>query len=233
MQKLTYFPQSGYVRLQTKDAVALIDIADIGPDYLPGHAHADTLSFEFSLFDARVLVNTGTSCYGLSSQRTYERSTAAHNTVVLNGENSSEVWAGFRVARRAYPVKIKMIEEENNLIIEAAHTGYHRLKNQPTPIRIWHLSESALVIDDRIEGLSQDAKAYFHFHPQVQIVPQSHHAWQLRFCDKTAVFTVLLGNVQLQPGYYSPEFGVRVENQCFVIELVEGKSKVVLSWAAS
>ena len=231
-KNLIYFPQSGYVRLQTKDVVALIDIADIGPDYLPGHAHADTLSFELSLFGARVLVNTGTSCYGLSSQRTYERSTAAHNTVVVNGQNSSEVWSGFRVAQRAYPIKIKMKEESDDFMLEAAHTGYHRLKNQPTPIRTWHLSEHAFVIEDRVEGLYQDAKAYFHFHPQVQIVPQSHHAWQLCFCDKTAVFTVLLGNAQVQSGYYAPEFGVRIENQCFVIDLVEGKSKVVLSWGS-
>ena len=31
------------------------DVGRIGPDYLPSHAHADTLSFEFSLFDQRFL----------------------------------------------------------------------------------------------------------------------------------------------------------------------------------
>ena len=29
--------------------VAIIDVAKIGPDYLPGHGHADTLSFELSI----------------------------------------------------------------------------------------------------------------------------------------------------------------------------------------
>ena len=41
---------SGYIRLESSDAVALLDVAPVGPDYLPGHAHADTLSFELSVF---------------------------------------------------------------------------------------------------------------------------------------------------------------------------------------
>ena len=40
---------TGYIRLEAGPAVALLDVAPIGPDYLPGHAHADTLSFELSL----------------------------------------------------------------------------------------------------------------------------------------------------------------------------------------
>ncbi|MCK9247194.1 MAG: heparinase II/III family protein, partial [Anaerolineaceae bacterium] len=34
---------SGYARLQNEAAVMLFDAAPVGPDYLPGHAHADTL----------------------------------------------------------------------------------------------------------------------------------------------------------------------------------------------
>ena len=81
----------------------LLDVASIGPDYLPGHGHADTLSFEMSLFGKRTLVNRGISQYGIEV-RQVERGTAAHNTVVINNENSSEVWSGFRVARRARPL---------------------------------------------------------------------------------------------------------------------------------
>ncbi|MFB1490650.1 MULTISPECIES: heparinase II/III family protein [unclassified Thiocapsa] len=51
------------MHLEAGSAVALLDVAPIGPDYLPGHAHADTLSFELSLFGQRVIVNGGTSRY--------------------------------------------------------------------------------------------------------------------------------------------------------------------------
>ncbi len=102
--------ESGYLRIDTSPLVLLLDVALVGPDYLPGHAHADTLSFEMSLFDERIFVNSGISCYGESSERLRQRGTAAHNTVVINDQNSSEVWGGFRVARRARP-KINKIQD--------------------------------------------------------------------------------------------------------------------------
>jgi len=70
-------------------AVVLLDVARVGPDYLPGHAHADSLSFELSVFGRRLLVNGGTSCYGMSAERLRQRGTAAHNTVVVDGLDSS------------------------------------------------------------------------------------------------------------------------------------------------
>ena len=63
--------------------------------------HADNLSFEWSLGEQRVLVNSGTSLYGVSSERHRQRKTKSHNTVEIDGFDSSEIWSGFRVARRA------------------------------------------------------------------------------------------------------------------------------------
>ena len=54
------------------DSLLIGDCAQLGPDYLPGHGHADTLSFEFSVGGRRVFVNTGTSRYGLDSRRLFE-----------------------------------------------------------------------------------------------------------------------------------------------------------------
>ena len=69
----------------------------IGPSYLPGHGHADALSFELSLFSRRLFVNLGTSEYGHGIRRQFERSTAAHNTLELNNEISSEGLEWFRL----------------------------------------------------------------------------------------------------------------------------------------
>src|SRR5450759_4718040 len=100
-------PDSGYVRLQMGPAVLIADVGEIGPAYLPGHAHADTLSFELSLHGRRVLVNGGTSTYESGDERLRQRGTAAHNTVVVDGQDSSEVWGSFRVARRARPFAVQ------------------------------------------------------------------------------------------------------------------------------
>jgi uncharacterized heparinase superfamily protein len=98
---VTHLSESGYVRFQKEDVVALLDVAPLGPDYLPGHGHADTLSFEMSLNGRRVLVDTGTSRYDECPGRLFQRGTAAHNTVVVDDADSSEVWGSFRVAHRA------------------------------------------------------------------------------------------------------------------------------------
>src|SRR5690606_5224257 len=100
-------PASGYARMAAGAAVLLADVAPVGPDHLPGHAHADTLSFELSLNGRRVLVNGGTSTYENDAERLRQRGTASHNTVVVDGHDSSEVWGAFRVARRA---RVKDVE---------------------------------------------------------------------------------------------------------------------------
>jgi uncharacterized heparinase superfamily protein len=46
---LALLEPSGYVRASAGDAYLVCDCAAVGPDYLPAHAHADTLSFELSL----------------------------------------------------------------------------------------------------------------------------------------------------------------------------------------
>ena len=85
----------------------------IGPDYIPGHAHADTLSFELSLSGQRIFVNSGISEYGLSEERLRQRQTKAHNTVSVNDLSSSQVWSGFRVAKRA-SLKNRIVSDVNN-----------------------------------------------------------------------------------------------------------------------
>src|SRR5690606_4780416 len=118
-------------------------MAPVGPDYLPGHAHADTLSFELSLFGQRVLVNSGTSCYGHGSERIRQRGTTAHNTVVVDGADSSEVWSGFRVARRARAINPE-VHDHQGLEASCSHDGYHRLPGRVTHHRRWRLTEVGL-----------------------------------------------------------------------------------------
>ena len=91
---------SGFLRKEDGDWVLLAKCGDIGPSYQPGHAHADTYSFELWKCGKKIIGDTGCSTYIPGPIRSYERSTRAHNTVVIDGQNSSEVWASHRVGRR-------------------------------------------------------------------------------------------------------------------------------------
>jgi len=167
-----HLSHSGYVRLENKDAVVLLDVAPLGPDYLPGHGHADTLSLELSLFGHRVLVNSGTSVYESGPERQRQRSTEAHNTVVVDGENSSEVWGGFRVARRAKLRILRCIPKSG--IVVAEHDGYRRLPGEPLHRREVTLNSNSLTIRDVVIPASKanslrKVAAMWHFHPSVKV----------------------------------------------------------------
>ena len=223
---LTQFLDSGYLRLQSPNAVALLDVAPIGPDYLPGHAHADTLSFELSLFGQRVIVNGGTSQYGLGPERLRERQTASHSTVEIDGQSSSEVWGGFRVARRAYPFDLEIAETDNKVLVSCAHNGYRRLKGKPVHRRKWQFSESRLVIEDCVEGQFDTAFAYFHLHPSVTVKVFETGSWYLLLTGgQRAIFSVQAGDAQLVSSHYAPEVGKTLQTQCFKVTL----GKVALS----
>ena len=157
--KLQLFASSGYIRLASAQAVAFLDVAPVGPDYLPGHAHADTLSFELSLFGQRVVTNGGTSEYGTGAIRQWERGTAAHSTVTVNGENSSEVWGGFRVARRAYPLDLAIDQNASCITVRCSHTGYRRLRGKPVHLREWQWTESSLQVTDTVSGSAEHVLA--------------------------------------------------------------------------
>ena len=91
---------SGFLRMEAGEWVVLAKCGEIGPSYQPGHAHADTFSFELWKEGRKVIGDTGCSTYLPGAVRSYERSTRAHNTVVIDGKDSSEVWASHRVGRR-------------------------------------------------------------------------------------------------------------------------------------
>jgi uncharacterized heparinase superfamily protein len=232
--QVRHLPESGYCRVEMSgQCVALLDVARVGPDYLPGHAHADTLSFELSLFGQRVFVNSGTSCYGNDAERLRQRSTAAHNTVVVNGENSSEVWGGFRVARRAYPNGVHVLKQSDAVRIEACHNGYMRLRGKNVHYRRWIFDANSLMIEDTVNGLITDAVAYFHLHPDVRVdVTQlRQHQVVLQLSQGQQVkLAVEGGYLELLDGSWHPKFGSAVPNSCLVVQFEKSSIKTMIHW---
>lgn len=227
---LTHLADSGYVRVQRDRLVALLDVARIGPDYLPGHAHADTLSFELSLDGRRVFVNSGVSQYGVGPQRQSQRATAAHNTVEVDGENSSEVWGGFRVARRARPFDLR-IDEGREIAIGCAHDGYGRLPGRPVHRRQWRFGDRALSIRDRIDGRFGRARARLHLHPDVGCALGEDRAGRLSIGDGGEMtFLIADATVRLAPARWHPEFGLSVGTSCLDVTFDGAGGAIELSW---
>jgi len=214
---LRHFDESGYISVHCHDQVALLDVAPVGPDYIPGHAHADTLSFEWSLLGQRVLVNSGTSEYGVSPERLRQRGTAAHNTVVVNGQDSSEVWSGFRVARRAYPFDVQLGEAGDCSIIKASHNGYHRLLPKVTHTREWRVSPGGLDVTDTLVGRHKQAVAYFHFHPEVTLTVDEELIIATLADGRCCALSITGGSARLEDSTWHPEFGLSMANKKLVV----------------
>lgn len=227
------FENTGYHVVDLPDcSKAILDIAQIGPDYQPGHAHADTLSFELSLYGQRFIVNSGISQYGSGPLREFQRSTRAHNTVCIDQHNSSEVWAGFRVARRAYPRDLSIQKEGMGIWVSGAHNGYLRLPGKHVHQRGWHFSEQNMVINDIITGEYIEAEARIYFHPNVKVYQQEQDIFVCELKNQRLVRLKISGahHALIECSSWFPAFGVAIENNCLNMKFKHNELTLDIHW---
>jgi uncharacterized heparinase superfamily protein len=151
---------SGYRHWSHKNLDLWIDAGAIGPDYIPGHAHADNLNFVLHLNGAPVIIDPAISTYEKNPRRTLERSTAAHNTVTINDDqNSSDTWGGFRVGKRARTT----IKTDDDFRLTTSHDGF----SGTVHIRHFGLNKAndRLTIVDALSGPEESGVARLHFAP--------------------------------------------------------------------
>jgi len=194
---------SGYRTKTTSTYECKIDFAQIGPSYQPGHAHADTLSFILYHRGKPLLVEQGTSTYDIGAKRTEERSTKAHNTVVVNNQNQSEVWSGFRVAKRAQTI----ILEDQPDFIKAKHDGYKNLGAEHS--RSFEFSADKIIIQDELSN-NKSGVAYFHLYPDWEIKRLKEDLFELKE-EVQIKFTnfaeIQIEEYQMADGYYQYRTG--------------------------
>jgi uncharacterized heparinase superfamily protein len=231
--RLIVLDSSGYVRVELSGSVAILDLARVGPDYLPGHAHADTLSFELSYASQRIIVNSGCSTYALSPERLRQRGTPAHNTVAIDGRDSSEVWGAFRVARRARPFDKNIHVTESGAEISCAHDGYRCLPGKPVHRRLWRFCPRGITIRDEIDGPFTSAVAHYHLHPDIGMAFEGNTG-ALRLCDtEIARINVKRGSPEPIESTYYPEFGMDMPNQSLQIRFQGYESEIEFLWGPS
>lgn len=144
-------PHAGIARLAAGPWTVFVDVGDPCPDELPAHAHADTLSCIVYFGGLRVVAEAYTSVYAPGSLRSFERSTAAHSTVEVGGENSTEVWGAFRAGRRARVREVAFEDSgQAGAQISAWHDGYDHLPGRPRHHRAVAVSHGAVTVSDSI-----------------------------------------------------------------------------------
>lgn len=203
---MTDLSESGYFRFDNEAYCFIGDAGQIGPAYLPGHAHCDMLSFELSINGKPFIVDTGTSTYGTEPRRNIERSTAAHNTVEVDGQEQSEIWGEFRVGRRASIIR-------SNIADASARTALRSFRYSHR--RDIDFGDNEIVIKDRVWSRRSElpATARFHFHPAETPVLENE-----AIQTKNAKLTFQgAESVALTEYQYAPEFNKLVYALCLEV----------------
>ncbi|MGO9120033.1 MAG: alginate lyase family protein [Desulfomonilaceae bacterium] len=174
------FPDGGYQISRDGQFSILFDAGPLGIPPGCGHGHADGLSFLLWHKGQPVVVDTGTGSYNAQPVwRDYFRSTAAHNTIRVDGKNQTQPLNTFRWAEL---LKIKQYSPRAGESWRVLHGKldwrgivHHRF--------IIHALEQGVLVLDHIDGSGvHDLDLSMHFDPVWNIDETSaglFSAWSL------------------------------------------------------
>lgn len=200
--------ESGFRKFKNRNFEMLIDVNGLTPPEAPGHSHADTFHFILHVFGDPFIIDTGVSTYEPSKLRMHERSTMAHNTVVVNDLNQSEIYGTFRAGRRA---KVNIVKQSTHEL-EAFHNGYKHLGVIHT--RSFLFEQDKIVITDKISGkIPEKCCAYLHIDKKNRLVKKEN--------DLISKFAMIhfdnASNIEVKENYYAVAFGKQLP--CYVVKI--------------
>lgn len=231
-ERPSHFPAAGLTILRTPPSGSdeLWCRCDGGPHgflSIAAHAHADALSIEVRHDGTELLVDPGTYCYqGNPVWRTYFRSTLAHNTIELDGQNQSMPGGPFLWTKRAETQVLDATASGDGWQRwSAEHDGYLRLAAPARHRREVHLDplDRALEIVDQLTSDNiHVVRLAFHLGPSLESRLDGHRAtltWaRPHGASMTASLTLApeltwtehRGATNPPLGWYSPCFGAKM-----------------------
>ncbi|MDH7516213.1 MAG: alginate lyase family protein [Bacteroidota bacterium] len=209
---------SGLLVHRADELFVVFDGGMVGPDYQPGHAHCDTLSYEISWGGRRFVTDTGVFHYRESPERSYARSTAAHNTVRIDGKDQSETWKSFRVGARASVVILEHRVLNGASLFHAAHDGYTRFERGLLHERFLVVRERGWIcIVDMLHGEGRHlVENIIHFHPALHVRREGNSVKATTHEGTVFVRPMDGENLHVFETEYYPAFGVRIPRRTTV-----------------
>lgn len=212
------FPEGGYIAVASQSSRLLADFGPLGYTDIAAHGHADALSLWLAVDDEYLLVDAGTYAYHSHQDwRRYFRSTAAHNTVEIDGLDQSTMAGRFLWSQKASAALLDHHQSDDAVAFRMEHDGYLRLADPVRHEREVHFVPAAteLRVTDRIHCRgAHKVAAHWHFHPEAQVVVDRNRA-EIRFRSKRLVlncdgegFTLDAGRGSESPllGWHSARF---------------------------
>jgi hypothetical protein len=175
-----------------------------------GHAHSDALAIVLTAGGIPLLVDPGTATYTMDSAvRDLFRSTAMHNTVLVNGRPQSEPRGPFHWASATNARGTAWKTRPGMDYAEGRHDGFAPLTHVR---RVLALHGIGWIVVDHLTGPSQHvtATAMWHFHPAWTVGLSSERVADLRGPKGTRLglaSSAPLAHCDSAFGQYAPVYG--------------------------
>jgi len=212
------FPEGGYAILRSADAHLIFDAGSLGYPSIAAHGHADALSFSLALNGMFWLVDPGTYCYHTQPDwRDYFRSTAAHNTIEINGASQSMMGGAFLWLQHAQQSMGPLQQTSDEVVISGKVSGYQDANILHSRRVTLFGQQKRLVVEDTISD-SANLRLFYHFHPDVCVQAGSQVASFKAVCkdqrlqvnvDSALSWRVCRGEENPHLGWYSESLGHR------------------------
>ena len=221
------FQDAGFYVMRTRANYLLACCHPVGTAGAGNHKHNDFLSFELVMGNRPFIVDAGSYLYTADPKwRNQFRSTAFHNTVVVDGaeQNRFKQNTLFSLNVDAEPIIYQWYSTEERDVLDAGHTGYHRLA-QPVSHRrrfCFDKHSNALEITDTLSGAGEHkAEWYFHYDHGVTVerltdslfVARSGETILQMIVTSTHPFTSTI-----QDGWVSRSYGTRLPAKVLKLE---------------
>jgi uncharacterized heparinase superfamily protein len=210
------YTDAGFYIMRSAATNIFVCAAEVGMHGLGSHSHNDHLSFEYWANGHAWIVDPGTYLYTPDpTARNYFRSTAAHNTVRIDGLeiNPFDSMGLFQMSNSARITVRKWEATEDHDELEAEHTGYVRLEHGIIHRRRFRFEKSSeqLVIEDSFDGSGvHKFELFFHLAPDVG-VSQEESVFEMEAGGQRLGLR-LEGTAltcRISEGWFSPSYGIR------------------------
>jgi len=186
------FEEGGYYVLGGSNGAKIKVIFDCGPlgfGSISAHGHADSLSFVLNAYGRRYFIDPGTYTYVADSPfRNYFRSTAAHNTVVVDEQDQSQMAGAFLWSHKANSYLEEWESDSHYDKVVAWHDGYQRLQDPVIHRRSIEINkeEEIVEINDILQAeASHEIAMYLHLAPQCKTSKLTENRWHITNNNRT------------------------------------------------
>jgi hypothetical protein len=152
---LSLLPGSGLAALRAGQASIVFCAMPNGIHGKGSHTHCDKLSLVFRLGADEVFCDSGSRCYTRSAElRNQDRSTRAHNTLMVDGADQNSLSSDPRLLFRCgNEADVSDISSDGDRTVRASHQGYSRMGIEHQ--RTVQLEEESLLVIDEVHGASE------------------------------------------------------------------------------